>query len=451
MKKGFAVGISLIVVGVVLQMVLGPVAWHAFAWPVNGIAMAAFLAATALIYILRKRVYALQSLGTNSAAIPAMALAVVLTIVMGVTIQKPDGTWFSHMLSFWPFVLVYTLVALILGQSIVNRAMHFSWKRDIPFMLNHLGLFIALTTATLGNADVQRLKMIAVEGQKEWRAVADNGLVKTMPMSIELKKFVMETYDNGSPKRFASAIKVVEKSGRETEATIDVNKPIEVQGWKIYQYGYDTSMGAQSKMSILELVSDPWLPLVYAGFYMMLAGAAWMLLSSRPKFAFIAAILAVGAVASFFMLRSLHSKPLMPALQSPWFAPHVIVYMFCYGVFGVVTVMALYQLITKKISENSNMVKLVYVGLALMTTGMLFGALWAKEAWGHYWNWDPKETWAAITWFAYLIYIHYRRLPNSNQRLALWCLVVSFVLLQMCWWGINYLPSAQATSVHTYN
>ena len=451
MKEGFAVGISLIVVGVVLQMVLGPVAWHAFAWPVNGIAMAAFLAATALIYILRKRVYALQFLGTNGAAIPAMALAVVLTIVMGVTIQKPDGTWFSHMLSFWPFVLVYTLVALILGQSIVNRAMHFSWKRDIPFMLNHLGLFIALTTATLGNADVQRLKMIAVEGQKEWRAVADNGLVKTMPMSIELKKFIMETYDNGSPKRFASAIKVVEKSGRETEATIDVNKPIEVQGWKIYQYGYDTSMGAQSKMSILELVSDLWLPLVYAGFYMMLAGAAWMLLSSRPKFAFIAAILAVGAVASFFMLRSLHSKPLMPALQSPWFAPHVIVYMFCYGVFGVVTVMALYQLITRKISENSNMVKLVYVGLALMTTGMLFGALWAKEAWGHYWNWDPKETWAAITWFAYLIYIHYRRLPNSNQRLALWCLVVSFVLLQMCWWGINYLPSAQATSVHTYN
>ena len=450
-KEGFAIGIGLIVVGVVLQLAVGPVAWDAFAWPVNGISMAAFLAATALIYSLRKRVYALQFLGTNQAAIPAMALAVVLTIVMGLTIQKPDGTWFSHMLSFWPFVLVYVLVALILGQTVVNRAMHFKWKRDMPFMLNHLGLLLAMTTATLGNADVQRLKMITVEGQPECRAVADNGLVKTMPMSIELKKFMMETYDDGSPKRFASAIKVVEKSGRETVATIDVNKSIEVQGWKIYQYGYDTSMGAESKMSILELVSDPWLPLVYAGFYIMLAGAAWMLLTSRPKFAFVAAILAVGAVASYFMLRSLHSKPLMPALQSPWFAPHVIVYMFCYGVFGVVTVMALYQLITRKLSENSNMDKLVYVGLALMTVGMLFGALWAKEAWGHYWNWDPKETWAAITWFAYLVYIHYRRLPNSNQRLALGILVVSFVLLQMCWWGINYLPSAQGISVHTYN
>ena len=85
-----------------------------------------------------------------------------------------------------------------------------------------------------------------------------------------------------------------------------------------------------------------------------------------------------------------------------------------------------------------------------MTVGMLFGALWAKEAWGHYWSWDPKETWAAITWLAYLLYIHYRLMPGHRVRLALWHLLVCFVLLQMCWWGINYLPSAQGSSVHTY-
>ena len=100
---------------------------------------------------------------------------------------------------------------------------------------------------------------------------------------------------------------------------------------------------------------------------------------------------------------------------------------------------------------------LVYVGLAFMTFGMLFGALWAKEAWGHYWSWDPKETWAAITWIAYLVYIHYRLIPTPKgqelkaNRLALWMLIGSFVLLQMCWWGINYLPSAQGSSVHTYS
>ena len=163
----------------------------------------------------------------------------------------------------------------------------------------------------------------------------------------------------------------------------------------------------------------------------------------------------------------IHSKTLMPALQSPWFAPHVIVYMMAYAVLGVATVMALYLLVKGDRSQESGdrsqetgvrrreteyeiTDNLVYVGLAFMTIGMLFGALWAKEAWGHYWSWDPKETWAAITWFAYLVYVHYRQLPTHRRKLALWVLIVSFVLLQMCWWGINYLPSAQGSSVHVY-
>ena len=94
---------------------------------------------------------------------------------------------------------------------------------------------------------------------------------------------------------------------------------------------------------------------------------------------------------------------------------------------------------------------LTYVGLAFMTLGMLTGAIWAKEAWGHYWAWDPKETWAAATWFAYLAYIHFRLGKPLKARPALVILLVSFVLLQMCWYGINYLPSAQGVSVHTYN
>ena len=178
----------------------------------------------------------------------------------------------------------------------------------------------------------------------------------------------------------------------------------------------------------------------------------------------------------------IHTKTLMPALQSPWFAPHVIVYMFAYAVLGASAVMALYLLIKGNTaltptspstdgaveaggvatpSPLSTLDNLVYVGFAFMTFGMLFGALWAKEAWGHYWSWDPKETWAAITWFAYLVYIHYRRLPftphpspvgpRQNPKTALWLLIACFLLLQMCWWGINYLPSAQGASVHTYS
>ena len=147
----------------------------------------------------------------------------------------------------------------------------------------------------------------------------------------------------------------------------------------------------------------------------------------------------------------IHSKTLMPALQSPWFAPHVIVYMFAYAMLGAAFLMAVWMLFSGKWKEAlASVDNMVYVGLSFMTFGMLFGALWAKEAWGHYWSWDPKETWAAITWMAYLVYIHYRRLPGQRPAVALWTLVVAFVLLQMCWWGINYLPSAIGQSVHTY-
>ena len=202
----------------------------------------------------------------------------------GLTRQTVDGVWLNNMLSFWPFVLTYVYIAVILGQIILRRTLHFTnWRRNIPFLLNHLGLFLAMTTATLGNADMQRLKMITMKGEPEWRALTSQQQIVEMPIAIELKEFIMETYDDGSPRRFASDIQILTKSGKNIQTTVEVNKPVEVDGWKIYQYGYDTQMGAMSQTSILELVSDPWLPLVYTGIYMMLAGAVCMFILGGRK------------------------------------------------------------------------------------------------------------------------------------------------------------------------
>ena len=451
MKEGFAMGGALVMAGLLLQLGLGPVDWSAYSWPVNGIVLAVFLSVIAMIYQLRKRVAVLQFLGTYKAAIPVLVYAIVLTIIMGLTRQEENGTWLSHMLTFWPFVLVYMLMAVVLGLVVLGRLSHLtSWQRDVPFMLNHLGLFLAMTAATLGNADMQRVKMIAVVGGQEWRALTAEQRIVEMPFTVELKKFIMETYDNGSPKRYASELHIETRSGESVETTVEVNKPAYVEGWKIYQYSYDMQMGAMSRTSILELVSDPWLPLVYAGIYMMLAGAVIMalkvicrrLLNATAKARWIYfGIFLFAATFAYFFFSSYNTKTLVPALQSPWFAPHVFVYIFAYSLLAIAAVVAAWKLIDD----------LVYVSLAFMTIGMLFGALWAKEAWGHYWSWDPKETWAAITWFAYLLYVHYRQLPTHKPKLALCVLIISFVLLQMCWWGINYLPSAQGSSVHVYS
>ena len=284
MKEGFLIGGGLIIAGLALELSVGPIIWEAFSWPTNGMVLAGFLLMIAMMFLLRKKVYALQFVGTYQAAIPAMVYAVVLTIIMGLIRQKVGGTWLNDMLSFWPFVLIYVYITVILGVIILRRVTHLSsWKRDLPFLLNHLGLFIALTTATLGNADMQRVKMICGVDEPEWRAMTTDGRIIEMPIAIELKKFIMKTYDDGSPKRFASEIQIVTKTFKYIETTVDVNKPYEVDGWKIYQYGYDTQMGAQSQISIFELVSDPWLPWVYAGIYMMLAGAVCMFVIGGRK------------------------------------------------------------------------------------------------------------------------------------------------------------------------
>ena len=149
-----------------------------------------------------------------------------------------------------------------------------------------------------------------------------------------------------------------------------------------------------------------------------------------------------------------YDKTLMPALQSPWFVPHVVVYIFGYAMLGVSTLVALkglYQHYFTKFDDNVLLLadNLVYLVSDFLTLGLLFGALWAKQAWGHYWTWDPKETWAFLTWLGYLIYIHLRYQHPKRVSGSLWVLSLAFVILMIAWFGINYLPSAQ-NSVHVY-
>lgn len=147
-------------------------------------------------------------------------------------------------------------------------------------------------------------------------------------------------------------------------------------------------------------------------------------------------------------------KTLMPALQSPWFVPHVIVYIFAYSILFAATVTAFFGLLTLRKGNDASQTiatadSIVHIGFAFLTFGLIFGALWAKEAWGSYWTWDPKETWAFITWLLYLVYIHYRYHFKFAVKTPLIILTIAFGILMVCWFGVNYLPSAQ-NSVHTY-
>ena len=143
----------------------------------------------------------------------------------------------------------------------------------------------------------------------------------------------------------------------------------------------------------------------------------------------------------------IHDQSLMPALQSAWFIPHVTVYMFSYSIFGFAFLLAIAGLWQRSERYLSTCDSRARIGIAFLTFGMLSGCIWAKQAWGDFWTWDPKETWAAATWAVYLGYIHHRLRPRSHR--AYWWLIIGFLLLQMCWYGVNFLPSA-SWSMHSY-
>ena len=284
LQEGFLVVGGLLGVGLLLQVTIGPIDWDLFAAPVNYVLLALLLALIGAMYLLRRKVYAFEWMMHFQAATPCLCYAVGLTILMGLLPQVRRGgiPWLSQMLRFWPFVLIWTWMMVISGLAAINHLLRFKLK-EIPFLLNHLGVFVAIVSATLGSADVQKLQMTVAYDNPEWRALSDDDAVVEPGLAIELHQFTVDYYEDMTPKRFASDISVYTEDGKTVRGTVEVNKPLTVNGWKIYQYGYDTAAGVNSQISIFELVRDPWLPLVYAGIAMMLAGALCLFILSQRR------------------------------------------------------------------------------------------------------------------------------------------------------------------------
>lgn len=433
LKEGTAIVAGLLVTGGLLQVTLGPLEWGLFAWPANFITLILFVFLLIVAYLLRKRSYFCLFMSTMQAAIPAIAAAAILTLIMGVTKQVAEGKrpmdplGLTKMLSFWPFILVYVWMTAIVGEVTINQIARFSWRR-FPTLVSHVGLFLILTCGTLGSADMLRVKMYCETGQPEWRGLDAFNNVHQLPVAIQLEKFTIDEYppklmlidktgrplpqdkpenllvDNGmksgqlldckidilkridnavpvmlskmigkmpegmmgnirmdslgqarnkdgyiasdasgsacallvrvtrgvnangssdtnlikgqkqvvtgwitsgsylfpyqalrlkdgrmlampnrEPRRFASLVNIYTQSGQNIQTEIEVNKPFTIEGWKIYQLSYNEQMGKWSNLSVFELVTDPWLPVVYIGIFMLLIGAVGMFLTASRK------------------------------------------------------------------------------------------------------------------------------------------------------------------------
>lgn len=147
---------------------------------------------------------------------------------------------------------------------------------------------------------------------------------------------------------------------------------------------------------------------------------------------------------------------LAPALQSKWLIPHIVFAFSAYSLFAVsfgISIIYLieeHQMKKKSLTDISYRLpsielldtivyKTVVWAFPLLTLAMIFGAVWANEAWGRYWAWDPKETWSLITWFVYLLFLHLRVIQGWRGRKTVILSVVSFLFVLFTYFGVNYL------------
>ena len=191
-KEGFAVCGGLFLVGTLWQVALGKCTLSLLAWPVNIYAGVVYVLLLLVLYIFFRKYYFVRWMSSYQAAVSAMISLVVMTVIMGFTRQyRPEVTvtgiegWlgFSQMLSACSFVLLFFWFVTLLGIVILRRIHHFT-VRDIPFLLSHLGLFLVLTGAVLGSADMQRLEMTTQTGKAEWRAFNKQKEMLELPLAI---------------------------------------------------------------------------------------------------------------------------------------------------------------------------------------------------------------------------------------------------------------------------
>jgi len=156
-------------------------------------------------------------------------------------------------------------------------------------------------------------------------------------------------------------------------------------------------------------------------------------------------------------------QPLVPALQSYWMKIHVPANFVGYGAFALSAMLGVAYLIKDSMLQHGNkgaiikrmpaldilddvMYKSIALGFAFFTLATILGAMWAAEAWGSYWSWDPKETWALIVWLNYAAWLHLRLTKGWRGRPLAWWSVIGLLVTLFAFIGVNMFLSG----LHSY-
>jgi len=147
--------------------------------------------------------------------------------------------------------------------------------------------------------------------------------------------------------------------------------------------------------------------------------------------------------------------PLVPALRSGWLVVHVAAAIISYGAFSVnfalsTIILLRGRLIFSRIPKSERLDELAYrtalFAFPIWTFSVIAGAIWAENAWGRYWGWDPKETWALITWLIYAAYLHARATRGWSGKKSAAIAVTAYASIVFNFFGVNLW----ITGLHSY-
>ncbi|MFV2029459.1 c-type cytochrome biogenesis protein CcsB [Neisseria sp. S1] len=207
---------------------------------------------------------------------------------------------------------------------------------------------------------------------------------------------------------------------------------------------------------------------LYEVFILFMVITALMYLYYEKKFAiqklggFVFAFMAVlvSFVLWYSVSREAHAiQPLIPALQSWWMKIHVPANFIGYGAFCISAMLGVAELAVLRAEAKGRkswlpasqvieevMYKAIAVGFLFFTIATILGALWAADAWGRYWSWDPKETWAFIVWLNYAVWLHLRLVAGWRGKVLAWWAVIGLFITAFAFIGVNMFLSG----LHSY-
>jgi len=384
--ESFFIGFGLMLTGFFLEVFVTSDTIFTLSYPYNVIFLAGYILLLFVLYKWFSTSQLIRWLTKVPASISSIVLITILVMIMGTIPQIPSQNkiintlGLNHITTNWAFILILFQFLTCLGLISIKRVLQLKWD-NIGFVLNHVGLFLALTAGVLGSGDLQRLTLNVYEGKPSWIAKDIDRKEVELPFAVFLNDFLIEEYnpklalvdnstgsisnndgknlyivekgetyyfnnfevtiekylssairfgmryepvnEQGSPpaafisikntendsikkawissgsfrypyesvkiseaysmvmtipeaKKFSSDIDILTKDGERIKTVLEVNKAFKYKGWKIYQLSYDDKMGKWSDLSVIELVKDPWLPLIYLGIFMMIAGAMHM-------------------------------------------------------------------------------------------------------------------------------------------------------------------------------